>query len=71
MLAYKIETVIQRDGYLALDTLPLRKGERVEVVILNLSSSASPTRRCFSPFKPIKLHGGGLSASEMLIQDRN
>ena len=35
MRAYKVETTIPEDGILALDALPFRAGEVVEVIILS------------------------------------
>ena len=35
MRAYKVETTIPEDGILALDSLPFRAGEAVEVIILS------------------------------------
>lgn len=35
MRAYKVETTIPQDGVLALDSLPFRAGEAVEVIILS------------------------------------
>ena len=34
MQAHKIETVVQTDGTLQLDKLPFKKGDAVEVIIL-------------------------------------
>ncbi len=34
MQAHKIETVVQTDGTLTLDKLPFKKGDAVEVIIL-------------------------------------
>jgi hypothetical protein len=69
MLAYRIETTLQRDGLLTVDTLPLTKGERVEVIILALEKQAA--KPVFLPFRMITMRGTGPAASEMVLQDRS
>jgi hypothetical protein len=38
MVAYKIETTLQQDGEVTLNSLPFLAGERVEITVLPLSS---------------------------------
>ena len=45
MKTYKIETTIQEDGLLELDSLPFQAGEAVEVTILSRGTSHSETSR--------------------------
>ena len=40
MRAYKVETTIPANGVLALDALPFRAGEAVEVIILSREEPA-------------------------------
>lgn len=63
MQAHKIETVIQDDGKLQLDKLPFKKGDAVEVIILQRQAEAEthnpyPLRgatpyRYDNPFEPL------------------
>jgi len=72
MLAYRLETTIEQDGLLNLDQLPLKKGERVEVIILRQEPDAPlAVQPCFLPFKAIHLQGEGPTAAQMVIQDRS
>ncbi len=66
MLAYRIETTLQRDGLLTVETLPLEKGERVEVIVLALEKQI-PAKPVFLPFRAIAMRGAGPSASEMVL----
>ena len=45
MRAYKVETTIPKDGVLALDALPFRPGEAVEVIILSRDEPPRETAR--------------------------
>ena len=45
MRAYKVETTIPQDGVLALDSLPFRAGETVEVIILSRDEQKRATVR--------------------------
>ena len=60
MHAHRIETIVGEDGHLSLDGLPFKKGQRVEVIVLD---AAAPERRDYSlrgqplrydrPFDPV------------------
>ncbi len=47
MQAYRIETTIKADGELALSQLPLKAGEKIEVIILteDAGNKANPPKR--------------------------
>jgi hypothetical protein len=42
-IAHRIETVLSEDGKLALDHLPFRAGQTVEVIVLPVSRVTSPS----------------------------
>lgn len=50
MQAHKIETVVQTDGRLMLEKLPFKKGDTVEVIILECQVKKEPDN-------PNLLHG--------------
>lgn len=62
MVAHRVETTLQQDGKLSLDTLPFRAGEAVEVIILAAPSHDHPMN-CYPlhgtpahyerPFEPV------------------
>ena len=39
MKAHRIETALSENGKLSLENLPFQKGDQVEIIILDLSSS--------------------------------
>jgi hypothetical protein len=41
--AHRLETVLTEDGKLALDNLPFRAGQEVEVIVLPVARSQAPT----------------------------
>lgn len=44
MLAYRVETTVDKDGKLVLDRLPLQAGEIVEVIVLVQSAETKDKR---------------------------
>ena len=63
MQAVKIETILEKDGMIALDKLPFRAGARVEIIVIESPeppepvSSSYPLRgtvmRYDDPFEPV------------------
>ena len=43
--AHRMEVVLSEDGKLALDNLPFRAGQAVEVIVLPLTTAAAPAGR--------------------------
>ena len=39
MQAHRVETILGEDGQLTLDSLPFKKGTRVEVIVLDTAST--------------------------------
>ena len=53
MQAYRLETVVQKDGTLILSNLPLKTGSNIEVIILVQPVVSSPSNRYPLRGKPI------------------
>lgn len=70
MQVYRFETTVKQDGFLTVDTLPLKKGEQVEIIILRKEPQKAQ-KNTFILFDTVKMNGNGLTAAEMVILDRD
>jgi hypothetical protein len=63
MQAIKIETILEKDGMIALDKLPFRAGARVEIIVIESSKPPEPVSSLYplrgtvmrydDPFEPV------------------
>ncbi len=53
MQAYRVETVIVQNGILTIKGLPLRTGEKIEVIILSQADKAGVVNRYPLQGKPV------------------
>ncbi len=53
MQAYRLETVVQKDGTLTLNNLPLKAGSNIEVIILVQPATSSHPNRYPLRGKPV------------------
>ncbi len=56
MEAHRIETVVAQDGTITIRGIPLRAGEKVEVVVFSRSCELKGKKRYPLRGKPIKYH---------------
>ena len=53
MQAYRVETIVVQDGTLTIKGLPLRTGEKIEVIILSSADKAEGVNRYPLQGKPV------------------